>query len=348
MKVFLTGHRGYIGAIMTPMLLKAGHEIVGIDSNLFRDCTFNESDIVEVPSLTKDVRDVAVSDLRGFDAVIHLANLSNDPLGNLDPDLTYEINHLGSVRLAEMAKEAGVQRFLFSSSCSLYGAAGEDAVVETADFNPVTPYGRAKVLAERDIMPLADDSFSPTYLRNATAYGMSPMLRFDLVLNNLVAWAITTGRIFIKSDGTPWRPIVHIEDISRAFLATLEADREVVHNEAFNVGRSDENYQIREIARIVGEVVPNCDVAFAEGGSPDKRSYQVDFGKIKNALPKFTPAWTAKRGAEEVYAALKDSGLTLEDFEGSRYRRIHTINNLLQSGELGRDLRWQKETNVTG
>lgn len=340
MRVFLTGHNGYIGTIMTPLLLEAGHEVVGLDSDLFRNCAFDEAGIVNVPSMNKDVRDIGVNDLIGFDAVIHLANLSNDPLGNLDPNLTYEINHLGSVKLAEKAKEAGVPRFLFSSSCSTYGAAGSDPVTEEAEFNPVTPYGRAKVLAERDLMPLADDNFSPTYLRNATAYGMSPMIRFDLVLNNLVAWAITTGKIFIKSDGTPWRPIVHIEDISRAFLAVLEADRERIHNEAFNVGRSDENYQIRDIADFVGEVVPNCSVDYAEGGSPDKRSYQVDFSKIERVLPEFKPTWTARKGTEEVYNALKDSGITPEEFEGSRYRRIHTIKNLLKDGKLGRDLRW--------
>ena len=276
--------------------------------------------------------------------MIHLANLSNDPLGNLNPELTYEINHRASVQLAEQAKQAGVERFLFSSSCSLYGAAaGADRLTEEAPFNPVTPYGEAKVLVERDLAPLADDTFSPVYLRNATAYGMSPRLRFDLVLNNLVAWAVTTGRIYIKSDGTPWRPIVHIEDISRAFRAALEAPREAIHNEAFNVGRSDENYRIHEIAEVVRTVVPDCEVEYAPDGGPDSRSYRVDFSKIDEMLPAFQPQWTARRGAEEIYQALRSAEISPEDFEGPRYRRIDHIKNLLRSGKLNDNLRWSEE-----
>ncbi|MDX1741104.1 MAG: SDR family oxidoreductase, partial [Rhodothermales bacterium] len=316
MKVLVTGHKGYIGTIMVPMLLDAGHSVVGLDSDLFQQCSFDDASLRSIPEIDKDVRDVEVSDLDDFEAVIHLANLSNDPLGNLNPDLTFEINHRASVRLAELAKEAGVSRYLFSSSCSLYGAAGEDYVDETADFNPVTPYGHAKVMAEEDIRRLADDSFSPVYLRNSTAYGMSPRLRFDLVLNNLVAWAVSEGKILIKSDGSPWRPIVHIEDISRAFLAMLDAPRDHIHNEAFNVGRTSENYQIREIAEIVGEVVPDCTVEFAEGASPDKRSYRVSFEKIADRIPAFKPVWDARAGVEEVYKALKDRNVTADDFEG--------------------------------
>lgn len=341
MTILVTGHKGYIGTVMVPMLIERGYSVVGLDTDLFAACSFTENGIASVPELTMDVRDVTAEDLEGVDAVIHLANLSNDPLGNLNPDLTYAINHRASVQLAKAAKAAGVKRFLFSSSCSLYGAAaGEDMLTEEAPFNPVTPYGEAKVLAERDLAPLADETFSPVYMRNATAYGMSPRLRFDLVLNNLVAWAITTGEIYMKSDGTPWRPIVHIEDISRAFIAALEAPREVVHNEAFNVGRSDENYQIREIAEAVRDVVPDCDIEYAPDGGPDSRSYRVDFSKIREALPDFEPQWTARRGAQEVYEALRDADLTPDEFEGPRYRRIDHIKQLVRNGRLSEDLRW--------
>ena len=341
MTILVTGHKGYIGTVMVPMLIERGYSVVGLDTDLFAACSFTENGIASVPELTMDVRDVTAEDLEGVDAVIHLANLSNDPLGNLNPDLTYAINHRASVQLAKAAKAAGVKRFLFSSSCSLYGAAaGEDMLTEEAPFNPVTPYGEAKVLAERDLAPLADETFSPVYMRNATAYGMSPRLRFDLVLNNLVAWAITTGEIYMKSDGTPWRPIVHIEDISRAFIAALEAPREVVHNEAFNVGRSDENYQIREIAQAVRDVVPDCDIEYAPDGGPDSRSYRVDFSKIREALPDFEPQWTARRGAQEVYEALRDADLTPDEFEGPRYRRIDHIKQLVRNGRLSEDLRW--------
>jgi nucleoside-diphosphate-sugar epimerase len=341
MRILVTGHKGYIGTVLVPLLLERGHAVVGLDTDLYAACSFTEDGMADVPEHAVDVRDVTADDLAGFDAVIHLANLSNDPLGNLNPELTYKINHQASVRLAEQAKIAGVKRFLFSSSCSLYGAAeGEDMLSEAAPFNPVTPYGEAKVLVERDLAPLADDDFSPVYMRNATAYGMSPRLRFDLVLNNLVAWAITTGEIYMKSDGTPWRPIVHIEDISRAFIAALEAPREVVHNEAFNVGRSDENYQIREIAEAVRDVVPDCDIEYAPDGGPDSRSYRVDFSKIREALPDFEPQWTARRGAQEVYEALRDANLTPDEFEGPRYRRIDHIKQLISDGLLSEDLRW--------
>lgn len=336
----MTGHEGYIGTVMAPFLADAGHEIVGLDSGLFEPCTFGKEPR-EFPSIRKDVRDIEQSDLEGFDAVIHLAGLSNDPLGNLNPSLTYDINHHASVRLARLAKHAGVARFLFSSSCSTYGAAGDKILDETAEFNPVTPYGRSKVLVEQDVAILASDQFSPTYLRNATAYGASPRLRFDLVLNNLTAWALTTGRVFIKSDGTPWRPIVHIEDISRAFLAVLEAPRELIHNQAFNVGRSEENYQIRDLAEIVKQTVPGCTIEFAPDAGPDKRCYRADFGRIKKTLPAFQLQWDARRGARELYDAYRKVGLRLEDFEGRRYKRIDHIQELMAAGKLGADLRWQ-------
>jgi nucleoside-diphosphate-sugar epimerase len=323
------------------MLQSAGYEVTGLDSDLYHDCTF-DGHAPAIPILRKDIRDVTSSDLRDFDAVMHLAALSNDPLGNLNPNLTYEINHLASVRLATLAREAGAERFIFSSSCSTYGAAGDSMLTEEAALNPVTPYGESKVLVERDLGALADDSFSPIILRNATAYGLSPRMRFDLVLNNLVAWACTTGKVFIKSDGSPWRPIVHIEDISRAFIAALEAPREQVHNQAFNVGKNTENYQIRELAEFVAEIVPDCQIAFAADAGPDKRNYRVDFSKIAKTLPGFQPEWDARRGVRELFAAYRRVGLVLEDFEGPRFNRIDHIRRLLATGRLDKELRWTR------
>ena len=355
MNVLLTGHKGYIGAVMTPLLLNAGHTVHGLDADLFEGCSFDASaalstskgGLATIPETRKDLRDVQRSDVEGFDAVIHLANLSNDPLGNLDPDLTYAINHRGTVRLAELAREAGVSRFIFSSSCSLYGAAGQDSVTEEADFNPVTPYGTAKVLAERDIRPLASESFSPIFMRNGTVYGISPRLRFDLVVNNLTAWAVATGQIRMKSDGTPWRPLIHVEDVCTAFLAALEAPREAVHNEAFNVGSSSENYQVRDVATIVGEVVPNCEVSFADGASPDSRSYRVAFEKITETLG-WSPKWSVRDGAEQVYEALRGLDLAPEVFEGERYSRIEHLKALLADGRVSPGLRWRSESVVSG
>jgi nucleoside-diphosphate-sugar epimerase len=345
MKVLVTGHGGYIGTVLVPMLKQAGHEVVGFDTHLYRSCTFGEEPVA-VPEIVKDIRNVEAEDLEGFGAVIHLAALSNDPLGNLDPQLTFDINHAGSVRLARKAKEAGVRRFLFSSSCSTYGAAGDDMLDETSSFNPVTPYGQTKVLVERDLSAMADASFSPTYLRNATAYGVSPKLRFDLVLNNLVAFAITTGQVLMKSDGTPWRPIVHIEDISGAFLALMTAPIEVVHNQAFNVGRNEENYRIRELAEMVKEVVPNCRIEFAPGAGPDKRCYRVDCSKLSRLVPEFKPKWNARLGVQQLYDAYRSHNLTREDFESTRYSRIDYIRSLLRDNRLDSSLRWTAETPV--
>jgi nucleoside-diphosphate-sugar epimerase/SAM-dependent methyltransferase len=338
MRVLLTGHKGYIGTVLTPMLVKEGWDVTGLDSDLFGDCTFGKPPM-EVKTIAKDIRDVTVDDLRGFDAVLHLAALSNDPLGNLNPTLTLEINHLASVRLAELAKAAGVGRFVFSSSCSNYGAGGDDMLDESSAFNPVTPYGQSKVLVERDVTLLADDRFSPTFLRSATAYGVSPRLRFDLVLNNLTAWACTTGRIFIKSDGSPWRPIVHIEDISRAFIAVLKAPREKVWKEAFNVGRTSENYRVRELAEIVAQTVPGCRVEYASDASPDKRNYRVNCDKIARTLEHFKPQWDARKGARELYDTYRNSKLTLEEFEGSRYQRIAHLRHLIEDKEVDATLR---------
>ncbi|MEZ5281966.1 MAG: SDR family oxidoreductase [Acidimicrobiales bacterium] len=339
MKVLVTGHDGYIGQVLVPMFQAAGHDVVGVDSFLFEECKFGE-DASEAPAFRVDVRDIEPEMLKGVDAVVHLAAISNDPLGDLNPDITYDINYRATVRLAEMAKEAGVQRFLYSSSCSLYGASSDAPLTEDSEFNPVTPYGESKVMSEDALREMADDGFSPTYLRNATAYGSSSRLRGDLVVNNLTGFAYTTGKVFLKSDGTSWRPLVHIEDISRAFLALSEAPRDVVHNEPFNVGMTTENYQIRDVALMVEEIVPNSVVTLSDEAFNDIRNYRVSCDKLAREVPGFKPQWTVRRGIEQLLADYQRIGLTLEQLEGNRFMRVKTISRKLDEHLLESDLRW--------
>lgn len=342
MRILVTGHNGYIGSVMVPLLQTAGHDVIGLDTYYFEDCTLWE-DRQEVSALRKDVRDVTLADLRGFDAVIHLAALSNDSLGDLKPEWTYEINHTASVRLALLAKGAGIQRFLYSSSCSMYGAAGDVMLGEEAPLHPLTPYAESKVRTEEDVSKLADADFSPVFMRNATAYGISSHLRADVVLNNLVCWAYTTGKVRILSDGTPWRPIVHVEDIATAFIAVLVAPKEAIHNQAFNVGVNGENYQVRDLAEIVREMVSGCRVEFAGQGGPDPRNYRVDFSKLSRTLPEYKPKWNAKLGAKELYSTFQRVGLTPEDFQGRKYIRLAQLKYLINLGYLDSNLQWRKE-----
>lgn len=340
MRVLVTGHNGYIGSVMVPELLGAGHDVTGLDTFFFSDCTLADGSAM-IQATRKDIRDVQAADLQGLDAIVHLAALCNDPLGDLHPEWTVDINDQASIKLAVHARDAGVRRFLYASSCSMYGAAGSDEfLTEEAPLRPLTPYATSKVRAEEGLAKLADSSFSPVFMRNATAYGVSPRLRADVVLNNLVCWAHTTGRIRIMSDGSPWRPIVHVQDIARAFATVLVAPRETIHNQAFNVGATAENYQVRELAEIVRDTVPGCSVEYATGAGPDPRSYRVDFGKLTRAFPALKPRWNAAFGAKDLYAALQDAHVTLADFQGRRFIRLAQIKHLLETNRLDDSLRW--------
>lgn len=341
MRILLTGHEGYIGAVARRVFAGAGHDVVGLDTGWYVGCDLGPAPS-PIPSIEKDIRDVEADDLVGFDAVAHLAAVSNDPIGELDPDTTYEINHRASVRLAEVARHAGVPRFLFSSSCSLYGAAGTDAPLdEESGFDPVTAYGHSKVLAEQDISPMADDSFSPTYLRNATVYGSSPRLRGDVVVNNLTGIAFDTGRIEMTSDGSPWRPLVHVADVANAFLAIAEAPRDLVHDEAINIGRTSENYRIRDVASIVESALPGSTVSFAAGAGADKRDYRVDCSKLERLLPHATPSRTVADGVRELLEDYRRFGVTLDQINGRQFTRLRRIDELMAEGRLDEKLRWR-------
>ncbi len=341
MRVLVAGDRGYIGAVLVPFLRAAGHTVEGLDLGLYEGCDLGPGpeDIGLRPGL--DMRDVEPRHCTGYDAVICLAALSNDPVGHLNPAATYSINLGGTLRLGEAAKKAGVGRFLFASSCSLYGASGSQAVTEEAELFPVTPYGETKVLAEQGLSRLADDSFSPTYLRNATAYGFSPRLRLDIVVNNLTAVAMTTGKVCLESDGSPWRPLVHVEDICRSFLAALEAPRDVVHDEAFNVGRVEDNVQVRDIAEIVREAVPGSTVSLADGAGPDLRDYRVDFSKLAETFPELNLRWSVPAGVDELVRTYTDYNFSHDDFVSSTYVRLRRINELLSAGLVDEMLRRQ-------
>jgi nucleoside-diphosphate-sugar epimerase len=343
MHVLVTGNNGYIGTVMVPILQANGFEVTGLDSDLFKDCVFGDPSISgaisSISYLRKDIRDVQLSDLRGIDAIAHLCALSNDPLGNLNPKITYEINFKGSVRLAKLAKKAGIERFVLSSSCSVYGASTADIVNEESEVRPITPYAISKVRAEKEIAKIADSIFTPVFLRSSTAFGLSPMLRFDLVVNNFVAWAFTKGKVLLKSDGSAWRPFAHIADISNAFAAALRAPRDAVHNQIINVGQNEENYKIREVAEIVQQIVPNSQIEYVEGAEPDKRSYRVEFNKINDVLPEFKPKWNVTLGAKQLYDAYQKVDLLVEEFEGPRYRRITNLENSLRVGRVDSTLR---------
>lgn len=341
-KIIVTGHNGYIGSILAPMLTKKGYEVVGIDTCYFdKDCEFYSPE-TGYKEIVKDTRHITELDIEGAYAICHLAALSNDPMGDLNPQLTYDINHLASVKLAKLAKISGVEKFIYSSSCSLYGIAdGDVALDETAGFNPVTAYAKSKVNSEIDILPLADENFCVTFLRNSTAYGISPKLRLDLVVNNLVGWAVTTGQIKIMSDGSPWRPLVHAEDIARAFIAVIEAPKETVNRKSYNVGRNTENFQVKDIANLVGEVIPGCNVIITGEHGSDSRSYRVNFDLIANELPNFKPQWALKKGIEEIYQSYQKLGMNNDKFNNRYYIRLKQLQHLKSVGKIDDNLFWK-------
>ena len=338
-RVLITGHNGYLGSVMAPYFLAAGYSVVGLDTGYFDQCTLRP-DVAEVPTVRKDIRDLESRDLQQFDAVVHLAALSNDPIGNLNRQWTEEINCQASIRLAELAKQAGVERFLFSSSCIMYGNSTAAVVTEDSPLDPQTDYARSKVASEQAIARLAGEGFSPTFMRNGTVYGSSPRMRFDTVLNNLVGSAVTTGKVMVFSDGKPWRPVIHVEDIARAFMVVLEAPLADVHNQAFNVGANHLNHQILELAEIVVKTVPQSELVVVAQSDADQRTYKADFGKFARVFPAFEFKWAAKEGAQELYETFTTIGLTHEAFVDKRFTRLQWLNYLLDTGKLNSSLRW--------
>jgi len=344
-RILITGHEGYIGSVMAPFFLDAGYEVVGLDAGFFQECTLL-SPRVQIPTLLKDIREVKESDLEGFDVVVHLAALSNDALGKLNSRWTKEINYEAAVHLAKCAKSAGVKRFLFSSSCIMYGMSEVSTVTEESPLNPQTDYAVSKMKCEREIAKLAGDDFSPTFLRNGTVYGLSPRMRFDTVYNNLMGMAVTTGKIVIHGDGRPWRPVIHVEDVARSFLAVLEAPISVVHNQIFNNGANHLNHQIKELAQTVLRTVPDCKLETLSSPDADPRTYQADFSKFARAFPDFIFKWDIHEGAKELYNAFKAAKLTQAHFNDKRFTRIQWINYLLETKRLDSSLRWNHKVGI--
>lgn len=340
-RILVTGHNGYLGSVMGPYLLRAGYDVVGLDTRYFGECTLVR-DAAEIPTIARDIRDLGPRDLEGFSAVIHLAALSNDPIGNLNEGWTEEINFRASVSLARLAKAAGVERFLFSSSCIMYGMSDAAVVTEDSPLDPKTEYARSKVKAERAIAELAGGGFSPTFLRNGTVYGASPRMRFDTVFNDLIGAAVTTKKVIVHSDGKPWRPVLHVQDIARSFAAVLEAPIATVHNQAFNNGANQLNHQVIELAEIAVKTVPGCELEVRAQAAADQRTYKADFGKFARLFPDFEFKWSARQGATELFETFKEIGLTREDYVDKRFIRLKWLRHLLDGGRLDGSLRWTK------
>ncbi|MBD1804015.1 SDR family oxidoreductase [Microcoleus sp. FACHB-SPT15] len=341
MKVLVTGTEGYLGSLLPPLLIERGHDVIGVDTGFYKVGWLYNGTEVTAKTLTKDIRNITHEDLEGVEAIVHMAELSNDPTGQLSPTITYDINHKGSVRLATIAKEAGVRRFVYMSSCSVYGVATEGDVTEESSVNPQTAYAECKTLVERDVMPMADDSFSPTFMRNATAFGASPRMRFDIVLNNLAGLAWTTKEIKMTSDGTPWRPLVHALDICKAIVCALEAPRDVVHAQVFNVGDTSNNYRVKEIAEIIADIFTGCQLSFGDSGA-DNRSYRVSFEKINTTLPGFKCDWDAKRGAQQLFDLFTQIDMTKETFESRGFTRLKQLEYLIRTQQIDKDFFWSK------